>query len=320
MTNVPAAFLSYSRFDDEHDKGRISTIRERLSGEVRAQTGEQFEIFQDRQDIAWGQQWKRRIADSLDAVTFLIPILTPSFFKSEACRGELERFLDRETKLARDDLILPVLYIDCPVLNDKSMRDNDPLASVLAARQHSDWRELRFEEIDSPTVKKMFALMAEQIREAIDRTNSKTNVADTPAVRDVTSVSEASETSTVKKHADDRLNTVIDFGSSLSEIAEGFMARMDEFNSLDGGGPDKFRDLAAHVYSCVAASLDRYLTRTRMSPENRAYVGQVSQRLKQLADYGSNYRNSPFSKYWDDGTQIAGELLAHVRHLERLTT
>ncbi|MFN2453615.1 MAG: right-handed parallel beta-helix repeat-containing protein [Pyrinomonadaceae bacterium] len=67
--------MSYVRFDDQHENGRLTEFRERLSGEVQMQTGESFSIFQDRNDILWGQHWKERIVDSIDAVTFLIPII-----------------------------------------------------------------------------------------------------------------------------------------------------------------------------------------------------------------------------------------------------
>jgi cobaltochelatase CobT len=71
--------MSYVRMDDAHENGRLSQFRERLSGELRMHTGEAFEIFQDRDDIAWGQQWQQRIDGALDAVTFLIPIITPAY-------------------------------------------------------------------------------------------------------------------------------------------------------------------------------------------------------------------------------------------------
>lgn len=87
----PAAFMSYAQADDV--RRLLTQFRENLSAEVRVQTGEEFPIFQDRKDIHWGEQWKRRIEESLDAVTFLIPIVTPSFFKSTACRSELQQFL-----------------------------------------------------------------------------------------------------------------------------------------------------------------------------------------------------------------------------------
>ena len=95
MTKLPVAFMSYVRLDDAHEDGRLSEFRKRLSAEVKMQTGDEFPIFQDRNDIHWGQNWKERLEDSLDEVTFLIPIITPSFFNSQACRAEFERFLNR---------------------------------------------------------------------------------------------------------------------------------------------------------------------------------------------------------------------------------
>jgi len=91
--------MSYVRSDDEHDSGRISELRQRLEGEVKMQTGRVFRVFQDRNDISWGQQWKERIEDALLDVTFLIPIVTPSFFQSPVCKSEFETFLVREMTL-----------------------------------------------------------------------------------------------------------------------------------------------------------------------------------------------------------------------------
>jgi cobaltochelatase CobT len=135
MTNQPAGFMSYVNLDDAHENGRLSDLRERLSGEVRLQTGGAFPIFQDRNDILWGQQWKERIEGAIDSVTFLIPIVTPGFFKSPACRDEFDRFLKREKNLKRDDLILPIYYVDCPLLNDKKKRKGDAVAKAIKFRR-----------------------------------------------------------------------------------------------------------------------------------------------------------------------------------------
>src|SRR3972149_6109518 len=163
----PVAFMSYVHSDDKY--GHLTQFRERLSDEVRMQTGEEFPIFQDRKDIWWGQNWKERIEESLDEVTFLISIITPSFFNSQACRDELERFLEREKKLKRNDLILPVYYVDCPLLNDQAKRATDKLAQVIADRQYADWRDIRFEPFTSPQVGKILAQLAVQIRDALER-------------------------------------------------------------------------------------------------------------------------------------------------------
>jgi hypothetical protein len=165
MPGSLAAFMSYARFDDQHDDGQVSRFRERLAAEVRAQTGEEFVIFQDRNDIAWGQSWQQRINETLDAVTLLLAIITPSFFYSAACREEVERFLARERDLGRDDLILPVYYISTPEIDDSARREADELAWALASRQFADWRELRFKPYTSPVMRKAMAQLASRMRD-----------------------------------------------------------------------------------------------------------------------------------------------------------
>jgi parallel beta-helix repeat protein len=165
MGRQPAAFMSYVRFNDQHDDGQLTQFRERLSAEVRVQTGEEFPIFQDRNDIAWGQNWKARIDETLDAVTLLLVIITPGFFRSPACRAEVKRFLARERELGRQDLILPVYYVSTPELDDPKRREADELARVLASRQFVDWRELRFEPFTSPVVRRALAQLASRMRD-----------------------------------------------------------------------------------------------------------------------------------------------------------
>jgi parallel beta-helix repeat protein len=173
MAKTFAAFMSYVRMDDQHESGRLTELCSRLAGEVRIQLGQEFLIFQDRNDISWGEQWKQRIDGTIDATTFLIPIITPSFFKSSACRGEVERFLEREKRLERVDLIMPLYYVNCPILGDEILRKDDEIAQVIAARQRADWRELRFESFTNPSVGKLLAGLAGQIVRALDRVPSQ---------------------------------------------------------------------------------------------------------------------------------------------------
>ncbi len=182
----PAAFLSYDRLDDRY--GHISKFKERLADEVCIQTGTEFTIFQDRDDILWGENWRSRVEDSLDDVAFFIPIITPSFFKSEYCRAELEQFLKREEGLNRTDLILPVYYVSTPLLDDAARRSEDALAQAISECQYADWRELRFEPFDSPRVGKELERLAAQIRYAMDVYESSGSRAETsPALAGMTS-------------------------------------------------------------------------------------------------------------------------------------
>jgi parallel beta-helix repeat protein len=163
----PIAFLSYTRFDDTHEEERIAKFCERLSGEVRMQTGQPFPIFRDKKDIQWGQRWRERIEEGLDAAVFLIPILTPSYFQSDICRDEYELFLKREKKLGRDDLILAVYYVECDELEDTAIRESNLCAKDLSERKYEDWRSLRWEPLTSPTIGRAFERLAKQIKQAL---------------------------------------------------------------------------------------------------------------------------------------------------------
>jgi len=201
----PAAFLSYVRFDDEHEDGQLSVFRARLSAEVRMQTGASFPIFQDRNDIAWGQNWQTRIEETLDTVTLLIPIITPNFFHSPACRDEMKRFLGRERQLGRQDLILPVYYVSTPELDDAARREADDLAQTLSMRQYADWRELRFEPMTSSVVRRAIAQLAGRLRDTFWHPPAATRRSGTMSTSTVDSGQTTGRTASVKQDPDTRI-------------------------------------------------------------------------------------------------------------------
>jgi hypothetical protein len=167
----PMAFMSYIHKADDNDSGYLTKFCQCLSQEVYLHTGEEFPIFQDRKDIGWGQCWRERIDDSLNHTTFLLPIITPGFFKSNECRNELKTFLEREKKLKRNDLILPILYIDTPAITKENLGEKDELAQIISSRQSVNWRKLRFEDLNSKESKKAISDLAFQIRNALERLN-----------------------------------------------------------------------------------------------------------------------------------------------------
>jgi F-box protein 11 len=165
-------FLSYVRADDSRDEGeiegqnessRLSRFREALSAEVERLTGSPFPIFQDRTDIRWGSDWRARTRASLERSTFFIPILTPGYFESPLCRGELEQFLIRERSLGRTDLILPIYYETFDPLHDPLRQAVDPLLRTISGRQIDDWRELRHESVTTPAVQRRIAKLAQEV-------------------------------------------------------------------------------------------------------------------------------------------------------------
>src|SRR4051812_32110047 len=50
-----------------------------------------FTIFQDHDGIAFGQHWPSRLDEALAGARFLVPVLSPSFFRSGPCRDELAK-------------------------------------------------------------------------------------------------------------------------------------------------------------------------------------------------------------------------------------
>lgn len=134
LVSEPMAFISYTTFDNRHDQEAIAHFCERLSNEVRMQTGKPFLIFRDKKEIRWGENWRARIEEGLDACTFLIPILTPSYFQSQACQEEYNHFEKREEQLNRNDLILPVYYVECDELENRELCDANPWAKDINSR------------------------------------------------------------------------------------------------------------------------------------------------------------------------------------------
>jgi hypothetical protein len=173
VASQPDAFLSYTRLDDEFFGGAITSLRKFLELGVKVVTGDKnFNIFQDIDGIEFGQQWQGRLDEAIFTTRFLIPIITPLFFRSDACRDELEKFVQHEKALGRDDLILPIYFVTAPVLEKQDLLSADPLASEISARQRYDWRSQADLPINDPRIKSSVKDLAEKIASAISRTQT----------------------------------------------------------------------------------------------------------------------------------------------------
>lgn len=170
MSGTPQAFLSYTRLDDQGHEGGITALRAALELQVRIVTGDDsFEIFQDVDGIAFGEHWPKKLDQALAAARFLIPVLSPRFFRSEPCRDELRKFLAHERAAGRVDLILPVYLVRAPVLELAHLTAADELAVELAQRQRWDWRPHAFASLSDHSVRRAVRELAEVIGERLDR-------------------------------------------------------------------------------------------------------------------------------------------------------
>jgi DNA repair ATPase RecN len=139
-------------------------------------TGEPLALFLDKDALKWGEEWRDTIDASLASVAFFIPVLTPRYFMSAECRRELQFFARKATSLGIKELILPLLYVDVPALQDATTMDD--LATLVRTFQWEDWRELRFAEPTAETYRRRVASLAERIVEA----NRQMERADTAAI------------------------------------------------------------------------------------------------------------------------------------------
>ncbi len=173
MQTSPVAFLSYAHRDDAYHDGAITKLREELSNAIGVAIGEDFSIFQDRKDIAWGEHWPSKLEQGLAGCRFLIPILSPSFFTSKYCRKELSEFLEIERATGRQDLILPIYFVSTPLLENPAKRDDDPLAKAIAERQYRDWRELRHVPFNDYKARRALDSLAEEVVQALERSETE---------------------------------------------------------------------------------------------------------------------------------------------------
>jgi tetratricopeptide (TPR) repeat protein len=166
------AFMSYSRFDDTHDDNALTLLREELSAEVQSNVGLPFLIFQDTEDVRWGDDWEHRISTAVQEAAFLIPVVTPSFLKRNWCRQEVVLFDARQRRQAVRQ-IFPIHYITTPAFEDSEVQRTDGVVRVLTRANWIDWRDLRFAERGSSVRRQRLVGMAQHLAKAIDDLRKK---------------------------------------------------------------------------------------------------------------------------------------------------
>lgn len=143
-----AGFWSYVHEDDRNSGGRILSLADRLTEAFSLISAESLRLFVDR-ELEWGEEWEKRISQALQETTFFIPIVTPSYFQSEACRKELLDFARAARDFGVEQLLLPIYYVKVPDL-DQTDPPSDEAMSLVKSRQWIDLRDVRLlDEKDS---------------------------------------------------------------------------------------------------------------------------------------------------------------------------
>lgn len=163
MSNL-GGFWSYVHADDNVEGGRIARLARDISNKFEMLTGEPIELFLDRDDIAWGQRWRRVIDEGLEEVAFFIPVLTPRYFFSPECRRELQSFTRKAIDLGAGELIMPLLYVDVQELHEDE--PDDELVALVKKFQWEDWTDLAYADVSSEAYRRGVGKLAKQLVEA----------------------------------------------------------------------------------------------------------------------------------------------------------
>ncbi|HEX7255664.1 MAG TPA: right-handed parallel beta-helix repeat-containing protein [Gaiellaceae bacterium] len=164
-----AVFISYVQADNENNKKRITNwFHKELRRLVNARLLEDIEFFKDTEDIGWGEDWEKRIRESVDSVKLFMPIITTRYFVRPWTRQELQWFLDHERSLGRDDLILPIYFMDCEQF-EALVEAGDELARALQRHQMVDLRKVRKRMVNPQARERQVEELADRLVEALKR-------------------------------------------------------------------------------------------------------------------------------------------------------
>jgi hypothetical protein len=167
-------FWSYVHADDKAEGGRISRLARDVIAQFELITGDTIFLFLDKDNIAWGEDWRDKIDSNLASVAFFIPVITPRYFMRPECRSELQFFARKATSLGIKELILPLLYVDFPALHEDTASDD--LISLVRTFQWEDWNDLRFYGLASEEYRRGVFRLATRLVEANKRIE-KQNIA-----------------------------------------------------------------------------------------------------------------------------------------------
>jgi hypothetical protein len=162
-------FWSYAHEDNKLDGGNILELARLIKEEYNLLSGEPLELFIDRDGIAWGEEWRKRIDSSLVQTTFFIPIITPRYFQRPECRRELLEFIAKAKDLGVEELVLPILYVETPGLSPDSP---DQAVALVARTQYVDWRNARLMNTGSREYRSEVHILASRLLEIADHVAS----------------------------------------------------------------------------------------------------------------------------------------------------
>ncbi|WP_327682085.1 toll/interleukin-1 receptor domain-containing protein [Streptomyces sp. NBC_00467] len=306
-SDEPVGFWSYTHRDNDLDRGRIGRLAESIAHEFEIITGEELKVFVDNKDISWGDAWRVRIDAALSGTTFLIPIVTPAFLKSQECRREVITFAGHAASSGLEELLLPIHYVNVPQLEDGE--PNDELVALIARRQWIDWRQLRLEDEDSPQYRQAINRLAVRLSKILEEASTLT----------------PDETAAITEHGEDEPGLLEEMASMEAALPE-WQAALDRFGPITEDITAKMA-WATQEMSASDSRGGGFAGRVRVTQELASRLGPHVGELAQLSsDYSAALlevdpgiigiiRNATVSELNDEEERLAEEFFEVIRRL-----
>jgi uncharacterized protein YukE len=291
MAEGAGAFWSYVHADDEAEGGRIVELGRDVQRQYGLITGGELELFLDRDALEWGDDWRERIAEAVDAARFFIPVMTPSYFNSKECRRELIQFAREANRLGASALLLPILYTQVPALEVDEPADEAVI--LVKPRQYENWTDLRFRDRSSSEYREAVASLAQRLAETVDEISAFPAIAvelvepesdeadaggdddDEPGVIDL--IAEGEEAMPTWQAAVEQLGSALE---RLSEVTQQGATDMGESDARGAGAAGKVR-VGARIAAGMGDPAQEIL---RAGEANTREVARVDRALSAILD------------------------------------
>ncbi|WP_435746238.1 DUF4143 domain-containing protein [Microbacterium sp. PMB16] len=211
-------FISYVHADDEAQKGRITKFARDLAATYSFLYGRDLQVFIDRDDIQWGQDWRARLGHEIAATAFMLANVTPRYLRSAACRQEILDFATAARAVGEPSLLLPLIWVD--IDGTDVVPKDDPVRQRILASQYVDVTAIRGVEPDSLEYEQFVERVAARLRSTLVARASSTHDdapgEDAPDLFDLVAA--------MNNHREMLDSAVADFAGAFDEIGSALRA------------------------------------------------------------------------------------------------
>src|SRR5262245_22684047 len=103
-------FVSYRHVTDESDEKWVTEFCDGLKIKIDDLLGQKVTFWRDNARLRAGDEWRPEIDKALESTAIFLAIISQSYFRSEVCRQEMDRFLGlyKQAKESTPRLIFPI--------------------------------------------------------------------------------------------------------------------------------------------------------------------------------------------------------------------